>query len=804
MKPILTFLFALSLLAGVFVQPAPSLASAPASPDVPLLLVVDGTTDDVLLTRTACTGAANDCSLRGAVVRANQNPGSTVQLATMANYQHLDYTMVVSAPMTITTPSAPAAVLTRSGYDHPHFFVESSGVLVLVRVNLTNGSGTHGGAIANYGSATLISSEVYSNGVTGLGGGLVTWENSTLTLIDSRVYRNSAGGSGGGIAGYGGRITLSNTLVYSNVSAGSGGGIGSANSFGDVEIGQLSILNSQVLSNTAASSTGGGVSNGGYSAITGTLFRANTAIYGGAIENQPYAYSAMILNGVEITRNTAISLGYGGGIINGMTLTVLGGSVGRNAGAVGGGLYNGGNAVVSGTRFYSNTSTSGAGGIYNNGSITLTDAILQQNLAAFDGGGMTNNANRAALIRTQFISNTGLTGGGGMRAGGSVLMDEVSFFGNIGGAMAQGGVLTGEDVWFQNNTGAAIFSSNPGAVANLDRATFISNTDTYGGAVSGYGAVTLTNGLISGNVGLIGGAINVFDSGRLTLIDSLVMKNRSNPAGPGDATGAIDNGGVLVLHNTRVVSNTVIDGSGGGLFNRATATARIAYSEFAGNVATGISGGGAIANVGAVTMTHSSIVSNTAVDGGGGISNTGSLYVANSTLSANVSTYGGAVRNSNSGRIQLYSVSVVSNAAAIGGGLTGVGAITIAHTILAYNTGLQPDCTGGLASLGYNLIGNSSGCVAFGITTGNQLDVDPKLRPLARNGGPTLNHLPRSDSPVINAGQATCISGLGALTTDQRGMPRPRGAACDIGAVEGSDAPRAYMPATARSSSSAW
>lgn len=59
------------------------------------------------------------------------------------------------------------------------------------------------------------------------------------------------------------------------------------------------------------------------------------------------------------------------------------------------------------------------------------------------------------------------------------------------------------------------------------------------------------------------------------------------------------------------------------------------------------------------------------------------------------------------------------------------------------------------------------------------LFLDPLLGPLANNGGFTLTRLPGAGSPAINAGNnATCPS------ADQRGLTRPQGAACDIGAVE--------------------
>ena len=66
---------------------------------------------------------------------------------------------------------------------------------------------------------------------------------------------------------------------------------------------------------------------------------------------------------------------------------------------------------------------------------------------------------------------------------------------------------------------------------------------------------------------------------------------------------------------------------------------------------------------------------------------------------------------------------------------------------------------------------------------------DPRLGALQDNGGPTFTISPLSDSPVIDAGsnaRATVNGQFGSdpLTTDQRGVSRPQGAACDIGAFE--------------------
>src|SRR3954453_21692603 len=58
---------------------------------------------------------------------------------------------------------------------------------------------------------------------------------------------------------------------------------------------------------------------------------------------------------------------------------------------------------------------------------------------------------------------------------------------------------------------------------------------------------------------------------------------------------------------------------------------------------------------------------------------------------------------------------------------------------------------------------------------------DPQLGPLADNGGPTLTFAIPPTSPAAGAGPA---SGADCPDTDQRGVARPQGSACDAGAYE--------------------
>jgi hypothetical protein len=58
---------------------------------------------------------------------------------------------------------------------------------------------------------------------------------------------------------------------------------------------------------------------------------------------------------------------------------------------------------------------------------------------------------------------------------------------------------------------------------------------------------------------------------------------------------------------------------------------------------------------------------------------------------------------------------------------------------------------------------------------------NPRLRPLADNGGATRTRMPAPGSVAIGHGGTR---GTGCPATDQRGLPRLPGHACDIGAVE--------------------
>ena len=180
---------------------------------------------------------------------------------------------------------------------------------------------------------------------------------------------------------------------------------------------------------------------------------------------------------------------------------------------------------------------------------------------------------------------------------------------------------------------------------------------------------------------------------------------------------------------------------------------------------------------------------------GGGIAHDdGPLNVVNTTIVNNeaeglgplAAAFGGGI-NSSGGATALSNVTVAGNTASGNSGNGGnlasnfSGHLNVQNSIVAYGTaltsgdGCHVSSGGTLTSSGRNIDSGSS--CAFGAP--HLSNTDPLLLPPANNGGPTPTLLPAAGSPAIN-------SAIGCPTPaeDQRGVPRPVGAACDIGAVE--------------------
>lgn len=289
------------------------------------------------------------------------------------------------------------------------------------------------------------------------------------------------------------------------------------------------------------------------------------------------------------------------------------------------------------------------------------------------------------------------------------------------------------------------------------------------------GVIVLTNTLtISANTQLDGTGRQVVLSGggsvRPFVVQPGVQFTLRNVT-VADGFGAGQAGGLLNSGHTRLFdctfSNNLALGTPGtgGAIQHGSGTLEISGCAFLFNRALGTNGftsvGGAIA--------------------GGFTAPAGPLLVTNSTFAGNSATSVGAIAltcaggfNGNANLVHVTLAGNTNGAVSYCAGFPGANArLTLHHCVLGSNQG--PNCFG-VTDGGYNLSSDSSGGFTHPFSLEN---VDPRLGPLAANGGPTLTLAPLPDSPAIDAGPAT-----GCAANDQRGNARPFGPACDLGAVE--------------------
>lgn len=134
--------------------------------------------------------------------------------------------------------------------------------------------------------------------------------------------------------------------------------------------------------------------------------------------------------------------------------------------------------------------------------------------------------------------------------------------------------------------------------------------------------------------------------------------------------GAILNLGVIFLSNSSIRENSA-DEKGGGIYNSRTGELHIAGSHFVGNVA---DYGGAIYNMGKVSIAESDFSDNTAYFGGGATYNVGHINVTDSRFSSNSSGYsigygGGAIYNLKGGEISIVRSLFQGNSSRRGGAI---------------------------------------------------------------------------------------------------------------------------------------
>jgi Ricin-type beta-trefoil lectin domain len=326
-------------------------------------------------------------------------------------------------------------------------------------------------------------------------------------------------------------------------------------------------------------------------------------------------------------------------------------------------------------------------------------------------------------------------------------------------------VITGQ-VSIQGS-GATITRSATAAFRLLDVAS--------GGSLALSG-LTLSNGLADD--GVSGGGA-VFSHGPLT-VSQTTFSGNSAPAATGTSGGAIDASGPLTVSLSTFSGNTAQEG--GGILSQNTAS--VTSSTFSGNTATIFGGGAIVSVVGTLTVTGSTFSGNTG-PGGGAIDNDATAHVSNSTFTGNTAGGNGGGAIGNFGTATITQSTFSGNSSAFGANLhnlTTGAPMTVSQSIVANGAGGGSNCSGSPAIVdgGYNIdTGTSCG---FSAASHSMNNTNPDLGPLASNGGPTQTMALPAGSPAVNAIPVTVPGCTGS--TDQRGVSRPQGPACDIGAYE--------------------
>lgn len=345
-------------------------------------------------------------------------------------------------------------------------------------------------------------------------------------------------------------------------------------------------------------------------------------------------------------------------------------------------------------------------------------------------------------------------------------------FGILRNTAAAGGLLVLNGITLRNGFAVQTLCGgrgDGGGVCMID-ADLVMTDSRVSGNTAGYGGggiaavagdVTLTRCTIDANVGYLGGGIRA-RTGSVTLASSTVSGNGEWAVSHG---GGIHAGGPLAVVDSTISGNTGKLGAG----IQSGATTSLVRSVVAGNDAYYSGGGIHVLAGGMVEVTGGTIGANAARYVGGGVYAEGGLAVVNGTIAGNGGGAGGGIFLAATATLDLdHATLSLNHANGPGGGIgSAAGATaTIIHSIVSDNTqgaGSDIDLDGGWSGTG-NLV--SSPGAALG--------------PLQDNGGPTPTILPGPGSAAIDAiAPQDCVR-----PTDQRGIARPQGAGCDIGAVE--------------------
>jgi serine/threonine protein kinase len=363
-----------------------------------------------------------------------------------------------------------------------------------------------------------------------------------------------------------------------------------------------------------------------------------------------------------------------------------------------------------------------------------------------EGGGIFAGSNSTlVLINSNIIGNTARIDGSGIASYGVLSVSNSIISGNM---ISNVPSTDQERKAVEGSLGASIYSRG--------EELFISNSIIKDNRVNGYGVVagiyslksfTLTNSQVLHNTG--GGNGGIWTSGETVISNCIISRNKGNRG----------SGGITSLRRLSVNNSTISDNMGQSTDSPPSS--------------------GGIGNAGELDLLNSTISGNSINSNGGGIDNTGSVFMVYTTISNNSAMKGGGIANeegsSTNNPIYIRTSIIADNQASNSPDIAGFVILTYPNlienpsgTIISF----QQDKSSSLPSIYQPITGRSPQLASL---------KEDKAYP---NAPYTQALLP--GSPAINQvplGSLYC-GGQNYPKTDERGVLRPQGSGCDIGAYE--------------------
>ena len=413
----------------------------------------------------------------------------------------------------------------------------------------------------------------------------------------------------------------------------------------------------------------------------------------------------------------------------------------------------------------------------SNAEVSLNNLKISSGFSEnFNGGGISIINSTVNIDNSEITSNMAPSGGGIsavdsiVNINDSVITRNTSSFGDGGGIDATNSKVSLNNSVVSDNyasfRGGGIQLFGEGGYLNLSNST-VSNNTAERGSGGGVGVVfsnfsAQSSTFADNSSGLGGAGIDISES-QVNLNDIKVSSNSGNGLRVSGVSSSVE------VSNSEISDNSGL--SAGGVSVASRGQMSVSNTTVSGNSSSTDGGGFRVVSGAHLTLNSVTISGNSADKRGGGIEaiTGGIVDLINSTVSGNSASSGGGIQVGAYssyvpvGRVNLSNTTLSDNSADRGGGilLNYDGEASFSNSIVANSTG--GDCVNDSS---VPVTASPANIIADGGCNTGALSIDPLLRPLANNGGPTQTHALVASSPAINAG-----IGLGATESDQRGVP---------------------------------